>query len=838
VTSIRRLLLTIIGLAWTASTAGAYYHFIHYTGRSAPYNPIQEKFDLNALPNKTVTFFLSDTALTLISRNDLPSAIGAMREAARAWNGVDTSDLRVAFGGLASASTPQNTPGVDIVFDEMDPLTLGLTSTNAARNSIVFGPTGSFVPITRPLVRLNRNLSVWNSPSVTEGFFLTVVHEMGHALGLQHTFTAGVMSTEAAGRATSLYAPLTADDFAGLSYLYPGRSFSQSTGGISGRVALPSGQGLHLASVVAIRPAGGAISALTDPDGRYRIDGIPPGSYLVYAHPVPAPARAGVAPGDLWLPVDPDGRQIAAEGPFDTLFYQGFAAPGTRDYSQAQTISINAGTQADNINFAPNRRAAYSISSVATYSYFGQTAVRPGFLNGGGTLVAAGSGLTSNGAPAPGLNVTFLGGGPVLKNGISAYSGIYLQLDLDTAFGGSGARHVVFTLPNDIYVQPAGLSLVQNRPPFIASATPVFESNGARSLALTGTTLNSDTKFYFDGVPATLLRFDDATRAVVIPPPGLAGLRSLITAFNPDGQNSMFLQASGPPAYTYDSGDAGVVTLSPSTLQAGTETLVEITGSGNFLDGTTAAGFGSSDVQVRRAWVITPNKIWANVWVAPNAAVTPALASVVTGFQVISQPFAAQIIPANSRTPVLSSQLVNAAPALSGVFPGASVIVSGSNLAGGTITLGDRAVKILSSNANQISFVVPLDLTPGPAILKFTNGTDSAAVAVAIDAIPPAVSNVLAPGDVIVDASHPARPGETLNVVVANLADLTAIPDARRVHVSIGGVDHAALAVTPRSGGHQVEVVLAPSVPAGQVPLTVSIDGRVSLPYYVPTRNF
>jgi len=127
---------------------------------------------------------------------------------------VDTSDLRVAFGGLASPSTQQNTPGADILFDEMDPFTLGLTSTNAP-NVFSSGPSGPFVPIRRPQVRLNRNLSNWTSTSFTEAFFLTVAHEMGHALGLQHTFTASLMSTEVAGRATSLYAPLAADDHRG-----------------------------------------------------------------------------------------------------------------------------------------------------------------------------------------------------------------------------------------------------------------------------------------------------------------------------------------------------------------------------------------------------------------------------------------------------------------------------------------------------------------------------------------------------------------------------------------------------------------------------------------------
>src|SRR6266851_10108701 len=118
----RRLLITVFGLALSASTAGAYYHFIHYTNRSAPYNPVPEKFDLNTLPNKTVTFVLWDTAAGLISRPDqFPSVLNLMREAARVWNGVDSSDLRVAFGGLASSTTPANTPGVDVLFDELDP---------------------------------------------------------------------------------------------------------------------------------------------------------------------------------------------------------------------------------------------------------------------------------------------------------------------------------------------------------------------------------------------------------------------------------------------------------------------------------------------------------------------------------------------------------------------------------------------------------------------------------------------------------------------------------------------------------------------------------------------
>ena len=752
----RRLLVSIIGLALTASTAGAYYHFIRYTSRTAPFNPIAEKFDLNALPNKTVTFFVSDSTASQLSRADyFPSALSAIREAAKVWNNVETSDLRVAFGGLASANTPQNTPGADIVFDEMDPLTLGITSTNA-KNTISVGPGGLFVPITRPLVRLNRNLSSWNSPaalSFTEAFFLTVAHEMGHALGLQHTFTASLMSTEFEGRATSLSAPLTTDDIAGISYLYPGRTYGKSTGSIAGRITFPTGQGIHMASVVAIRPTGLAISALTDLDGRYRIDGVPPGAYFIYTHPVPAPSRAGAEPGDLRLPLDLDTRTRPADGPFETLFYRG-GGQGTRDYSQAQTVVVSTGATSDGINFTLNRRTSYGISSVAIYSYFDQRAVRPGFLNGDGRLAVSGSGLTSNGLPAAGLSVSFLGGGPILKNDVTAYSGVYLALDLaldlqaQASFGSSGPRHVVFSLPNDLYVLPSGLNVVQTRPPLISSVAPGFESNGSRSVSLNGTMLNSETRFYFDGVPATLLHFDDATKAVVAPPAGLAGLRPIVTAFNPDGQNSMFLQAGAPPSYTYDSGDAGVAIVSGGALQTGTESLVEITGtSGSFVEGQTLIGFGSSDVQVRRVWVLGPNKIWANIWVAPNAAIAQVAGTVITGFQVITQASAIQVVPLNSRTPVLTSQIANATPNLSGVYPGATVTLSGSNLGGVSVTVADRSANVLNSNAGQVTFVIPPGLALGPAVVKVSNGLDTSSIAIAIEAVPADVRNALAPGD-------------------------------------------------------------------------------------------
>ncbi|MDP9171798.1 MAG: hypothetical protein M3N54_14370, partial [Acidobacteriota bacterium] len=110
----RRIVL-LLALALPAS---AYYHFIHYlAGGNAP-----EKFDLTALPNKTVTFYVSENGPGLYSQNDtFSSVLSQIRQATQVWNGVASSDLRVAFGGLENGATVQNAPGGDVIFADLPP---------------------------------------------------------------------------------------------------------------------------------------------------------------------------------------------------------------------------------------------------------------------------------------------------------------------------------------------------------------------------------------------------------------------------------------------------------------------------------------------------------------------------------------------------------------------------------------------------------------------------------------------------------------------------------------------------------------------------------------------
>jgi len=102
----KRIAYLTLAAATFSSVSSAYYHFVHFTSRTAPWRALYEKFDLNVLPNKTLTYFVTDqTGVQLAPGDTYVGLISQIRLAGKVWNDVDTSELRLSFGGFAAPAT-------------------------------------------------------------------------------------------------------------------------------------------------------------------------------------------------------------------------------------------------------------------------------------------------------------------------------------------------------------------------------------------------------------------------------------------------------------------------------------------------------------------------------------------------------------------------------------------------------------------------------------------------------------------------------------------------------------------------------------------------------------
>jgi len=631
-----------------------YYYYTYFNSTAPPYTPIVARFDLNTLNNNTVPFFISGTGPSALYPGDSLAAMTTqIAAAANVWNGVSTSSIKLSYGGFYPAGTTQTAPGIQVQFSDDIPPGLLAYSALSVVGGVEKGPNGSFLPIFLSLMELPSDMPKSTiGPSYSEQFFLTVVHEFGHTLGLQHTLASSVMSTMITTASTKAN-PLGDDDVAAISLLYPSGNYLSTVGSITGTVTM-NGAGVNLASVVAISPSNQAIATLTNPDGTYQINGIKPGiEYYVYVHSLPPALEGESGPNNIWLPMNSAGKYLPATTGFATLFY-----PGTQDPNdQAGMVSVTGGqVLPQQINFNVTPASGSMVASVRSFSYFPTPGVyvsgAPVLAGGTTTIAAYGSGLVqtvnnSTGATAltPGLSIGMLGTAAQMTN-LRVYPPPNQQFIAVDATPGLTARpgplHLLFRTPGNLYVLPSGFNVVEALPPLISASGPA-QGGG---VAISGAGFTPQTRILFDGVPGTI-QAQLPNILIVTPPPATPGYTAALTALNADGQSSLFLSQTAA-TYTYGGGPVGAaavapsVVVSPASIPSGGATTIDVQGTGtHFTQGLTTVGFGTSDVQVGQINVLSPTHL--TVAVTPNVILNPANITITTGLEAISQAVGSQI---------------------------------------------------------------------------------------------------------------------------------------------------------------------------------------------------
>ncbi|MBY0507380.1 MAG: hypothetical protein K2X03_25925 [Bryobacteraceae bacterium] len=154
--------------------------------------------------------------------------------------------------------------------------------------------------------------------------------------------------------------------------------------------------------------------------------------------------------------------------------------------------------------------------------------------------------------------------------------------------------------------------------------------------------------------------------------------------------------------------------------------------------------------------------------------------------------------------------VVNGASLAPGLSPCAIAQLTGANLAGARITVGDLPAPIRSATPETIVFQIPCELTPGPVTLSLSTGTDPVTQRIMLAAVAPGIFGITKANDTPVSAGNPAEPGEEIRVMVTGLGQTTP-PIVTNVPGS-GQRLNAKVVVGLNNEGVAAEAVYAPSL--------------------------
>ncbi|MBI4456405.1 MAG: carboxypeptidase regulatory-like domain-containing protein [Acidobacteria bacterium] len=206
----------------------------------------------------------------------------ALREALQSW--ATTSSLTITLG--------PDTPVQEVGGDNFNVVTIADSQNNrnfvgAAAAQSLFRWVGSTLKETDVVFNPGLKFStVETTDSDILNIFHTALHEFGHSWNLKHSIPRTSTMFFQATNFGFGFNELCWDDIAGINVSYPLVGMRQITGTISGKV-VQGGSPVFGAFVVATDEQGIlTASAVTMPDGTYKLEFLPSGRYTLYVEPL------------------------------------------------------------------------------------------------------------------------------------------------------------------------------------------------------------------------------------------------------------------------------------------------------------------------------------------------------------------------------------------------------------------------------------------------------------------------------------------------------------------------------------------------------------------------
>lgn len=298
--------------------------------------------------------------------NALPGGPAALQQAFQAWQ--DVPNARVSFEangaitGLKAGRDGVNTVTLaDDLFANQRAIAI---TTNWDDNGSL---TESDIQVDGSLINSNYNVHQ------------AMTHEVGHLLGLDHSAVlSAVMFPYVSRNAQDVV--LDSDDRVGIASIYPQTDPAMTGGTLRGRVTGDAG-GVFAAQVVAVNEFGEAVATgLTNTAGEFVLEGMPEGTYRIYAEPLDGPVDT--------KNLSPYWRQGGTVISFPTQFLSGPPLTVSNGTIHGNLVVNTAGSLDLNprwLGIAPAGKSNFNLSTTAPSVRGGETI----------SLAVAGDGMLS-----------------------------------------------------------------------------------------------------------------------------------------------------------------------------------------------------------------------------------------------------------------------------------------------------------------------------------------------------------------------------------------------------------------------------------------------------------